>query len=374
MKRAAYFIIVMSLIAALVTVSAGCSESTAEDRTPSPTPTPTSTPPPTPSPPLSSLPAVTQVVDKVSPSVVTILTEWVEYSFFSRAVTRTGAGTGIIITPEGHILTNNHVIEDAEKITAILRDGETFEAKIWGTDPLTDLAVIKIKAEALPTATFGSSRGLDIGEWVIATGNALNLPGGPTVTLGIVSALGRSITEPNGVVLHDLIQTDAAINPGNSGGPLVNLAGEVIGINTAIAGGAENLGFAISTATAVPVKEDLVEHREVIWPWLGIAAETLTPAIASELGLQAKTGVLIAGVYRDYSAHKAGLKRNDVIVTLGGEGVTTVEQLQRAIRKHETGDVVEVSFVRDGESRTVQLTLEKWPRSLKEMARLILIR
>ena len=374
MKRAAYFIIVMSLIAALVTVSAGCSESTAEDRTPSPTPAPTSTPPPTPSPPLSSLPAVTQVVDKVSPSVVTILTEWVEYSFFSRAVTRTGAGTGIIITPEGHILTNNHVIEDAEKITAILRDGETFEAKIWGTDPLTDLAVIKIKAEALPTATFGSSRGLDIGEWVIATGNALNLPGGPTVTLGIVSALGRSITEPNGVVLHDLIQTDAAINPGNSGGPLVNLAGEVIGINTAIAGGAENLGFAISTATAVPVKEDLVEHREVIWPWLGIAAETLTPAIASELGLQAKTGVLIAGVYRDYSAHKAGLKRNDVIVILGGEGITTVEQLQRAIRKHETGDVVEVSFVRDGESRTVQLTLEKWPRSLSEMARLILVR
>jgi S1-C subfamily serine protease len=306
--------------------------------------------------------------------VVTILTEWVEYSFFFQASPRTGAGTGIIITPDGYILTNNHVVEDAEKITAILRDGETFEAKIWGTDPLTDLAVIKIEAEALPTATFGSSLNLDIGEWVIATGNALNLPGGPTVTLGIVSALGRSITEPNGVVLHDLIQTDAAINPGNSGGPLVNLAGEVIGINTAIAGGAENLGFAISAATAVPVKEDLVEHREVIWPWLGIAAETLTPAIASELGLQAKTGVLIAGVYRDYPAHKAGLERNDAIVIVGGEDVTTVEQLQRAIGKHEAGDVVEVSFVRDGESRAAQLTLEKWPRSLEEMARLTLVR
>jgi S1-C subfamily serine protease len=122
------------------------------------------------------------------------------------------------------------------------------------------------------------------------------------------------------------------------------------------------------------VKEDLVEHREVIWPWLGIAAETLTPAIASELDLQAKTGVLIAGVYQDYPAHKAGLLRNDVIVTLDGEDVTTVEQLRRAIRKHEIGDVMEVSFVRDGESRTAQLALEKWPRSLEEMARLILVR
>jgi S1-C subfamily serine protease len=308
------------------------------------------------------------VVSKVRPAVVSIVTERVEVNFFLQPVPSRGAGSGVIFRPDGYILTNNHVIEEAQQITVTLPEspafpeGASFEGKVVGRDPLTDLAVVKVEAQGLPVAAFGDSKKLRLGDWVIAIGNAQDLPGGPTVTLGIVSALGRSIPTGAGTVLHDLIQTDAAINPGNSGGPLVNLVGEVVGINTAIIRGAENLGFSISTATALAVRDELVEKGRVVWPWLGISAATLTPSLATELELSIQRGVLIARVYPDTPADKAGLHVEDIIIELAGEKVTSIEKLREVIQAHKIGDRIEVSFVRDGETLKTVAILAEMPR------------
>ena len=210
-------------------------------------------------------PGVGITVEKIAPCVVTILTEWVDYSYFLQPTPYRGAGSGVIFTQDGYIVTNGHVVENAKDIKVILPDGSFFLASLVGVDPFTDLAVIKVDAHSLPVANFGDSEALHLGQPVIAIGNAFDLPGGHTVTLGIVSALGRSIKTSDGIILHDLIQTDAAINPGNSGGPLLTLDGKVIGINTArIGGGAENIGFAVSSATIEPVIEQLVRHGTVV--------------------------------------------------------------------------------------------------------------
>jgi serine protease Do len=204
----------------------------------------------------------TELVEKVGPAVVSIITETVSYDWFRRPYTQTGAGTGIIISPEGYIVTNSHVVEGAQKVTIILSDGSSFEANRVLLDTQTDLAVVQIDATDLPYLHFlsNSLEKLDELDPVIAVGNALALPGGPTWTLGVVSNLGRSIDLGDGVILHDIIQTDAAINPGNSGGPLLNAAGQVVGINVAIASNSENIGFAISTNTAIQVIQSLIEE------------------------------------------------------------------------------------------------------------------
>jgi serine protease Do len=201
-----------------------------------------------------------ELVAEVAPAVVSVVVETVGYNWFLQAVPETGAGTGIIISSDGYIVTNNHVVEGAQTVNVTLTDGSVFPATIVGTDAQTDLAVVKIDASNLPYLHFLSSslEQLNVLEPVIAVGNALALPGGPTWTTGVVSNLGRSIQEENGVVLNDIIQTDAAINPGNSGGPLLNTAGQVIGINVAIASNAENIGFAISTDTVIPVVQSLI--------------------------------------------------------------------------------------------------------------------
>lgn len=296
------------------------------------------------------------------PSVVTILTEWVDYSYFLQPMPYKGAASGIIFSADGYIITNNHVVQDAQKITVILQDNRIFTGELWGTDPFTDLAVIKIDASNLPAAQLGDSRSLALGDGVIAVGNAFDLPGGHTVTQGIVSALGRSIKLDNGIILHDLIQTDAAINPGNSGGPLINQSGKVVGINTAIIGGSENIGFSISTATAVPVVEELIRNRMLTWPWLGIASVDLTPAIAFELNISYRDGVLIDEVYSDGPAALAGLRKNDVIVRVNGNEVASVLELEQIVRKCSIGSKAEVSFIRAGKSQTVSVTLEQMPR------------
>lgn len=296
------------------------------------------------------------------PSVVTILTEWVDYSYFLQPMPYKGAASGIIFSADGYIITNNHVVQDAQKITVILQDNRIFTGELWGTDPFTDLAVIKIDASNLPTAQLGDSRSLELGDGVIAVGNAFDLPGGHTVTQGIVSALGRSIKLDNGIILHDLIQTDAAINPGNSGGPLIDQSGKVVGINTAIIGGAENIGFSISTATAVPVIEELIRNRMLTWPWLGIAAVDLTPAIAFELNISYREGVLIDEVYSDGPAALAGLRKNDIIIQVNGDEVASVQELEETVRKYSIGSKADVSFIREGKSQTVNVTLQQVPR------------
>ena len=327
------------------------------------TPSPGYTPTPEASNTPLDAPGIVVTVEKIAPCVVTILTEWVDYSYFLQPTPYRGAGSGVIFTQDGYIVTNGHVVENAKDIKVILPDGSFFAARLVGVDSFTDLAVIKVDAHSLPVANFGDSKALHLGQPVIAIGNAFDLPGGHTVTLGIVSALGRSIKTYDGIILHDLIQTDAAINPGNSGGPLLTLDGKVIGINTArIGGGAENIGFAVSSATIEPVIEQLVRHGKIIWPWLGIEAVTLTPALTIELNLSVKQGVLVDEVYNGGPADKAGLQKGDVVVSVAGEQVATVLELQNTVRKHGIGQEVEVSFIRDYRTQKVDVTLQQIPK------------
>jgi len=262
-------------------------------------------------------------------------------------------------------VTNNHVVEGAESITVTLPDGRTFDATLVGTDPLTDLAVVKIEGIDLPTIPFGDSSTLRAGDWVVAIGNALALPGGPTVTVGVVSALGRSIQEQNGVTLYDVIQTDAAINPGNSGGPLLNLRGEIVGINTAKISTVEvsGVGFAVSANTARPVVEELIEEGHVTRPYLGISLLTVNSAVASQLGLATDKGALVTVVVPDTPAEEAGLLAGDVIIAADGQEVITADDMVLAIRAHKVGDLMELTYLRDGEENTALITLVERPEA-----------
>jgi len=309
-----------------------------------------------------SLP-IPEVVWMATPSVVAIQTEVVTYDIFLQPIPGQGVGTGVIFDSNGYIVTNNHVVEDAKSIKVALADGKTFNAVKVNKDPQTDLAVIKINANGLTKAKLGRSENLQVGERVVAIGNALALEGGPTVTAGIVSYLGRSIQEPNGTVLYDLIQTDAAINPGNSGGPLLNMAGEVVGINTAIAAEAQNIGFAISISQDVleNVILPLVNTGHVIRPWLGVTFTELTTATISRYGLSATEGALIVYVEPDSPADKAGLKPLDVITGFAGEKITKAEELRLIIHSCQIGDGVEITFMRGKQELSVEAILIESP-------------
>ena len=313
-------------------------------------------PTPTVSAPSAQLPSISDVADAVRPAVVSVVVQSVAADFFLQPSPQEGAGSGVIFDKQGFILTNNHVVEGARKITVNLTDKRTFDAELVGRDPATDLAVIKVPGDNLPTAPLGDSSKLRIGEWVVAIGNALGLPGGPTVTVGVVSAVDRSISSDSGT-LHGLVQTDAAINPGNSGGPLINLKGEVVGVNTAIIAGAEGIGFAIGISNAKPIVEDLMTKGYVVR--IGIAGVAVTPAVAKEFNLASQEGILVARVERGSPAATAGLQASDVITNLAGNKVTTAEELLSALRKYKAGDKVEVTFERQQKEQTATLTLVK---------------
>lgn len=246
-----------------------------------------------------------------------------------------GAGSGVVIRPDGYVLTNNHVIKNAQDIQVTLANDKKLKGKVIGRDGFTDLALIKVEAKDLPVAKFGSSKKVEPGDWAIAIGNPLGLD--HTVTFGIVSALGRSLSElgPN----VELIQTDAAINPGNSGGPLLNIDGELIGINTAIRGDAQNIGFAIPIDVARDVAEKLLANGKIQRPYLGIYMQDMDKKLAKSLGLPEDTkGVLIARVAADSPAAKAGLQVGDVIVKIDGNPITHGNELQQLVRNHKPGD------------------------------------
>ena len=304
-----------------------------------------------------------ELVAQVAPAVVSIVTETVTYNWFWQAVPQTGAGSGIVISADGYIVTNNHVVEDAQKVTVTLSDGSAFAATVVGTDSQTDLAVVKIDAINLNYLHFlsNSLEQLNVLDPVVAVGNALALPGGPTWTTGVVSNLGRSIEENNGAVLNDIIQTDAAINAGNSGGPLLNTAGQVVGINVAIASNAENIGFAISTDTAIPVVQSIITEGKVVRPWLGVSVITVTSTIQQYYNLSVNTGALIVSVTSDSPADKAGLTAGDVITKMGGKNISTTEELISDIRSHQTGDQVEIVYYREDVQKVVNVTLEESP-------------
>ncbi len=304
-----------------------------------------------------------ELVTEVAPAVVSIVTESVSYNWFWQAVPQTGAGSGIIISSDGYVVTNNHVVGGAQKVTVTLNDGSAFSATILGTDSQTDLAVVRIDASNLSYLHLlsNSLEQLSVLDPVVAVGNALALPGGPTWTTGVVSNLGRSIEENTGVVLSDLIQTDAAINRGNSGGPLVNMAGQVVGINVAIASNAENIGFAISTDTAIPVVESLITEGKVVRPWLGVAVTTVTSSIQHYYNLSINTGALITSITSDSPASEAGLETGDIIIKIGEEDVSTVEDLVSAIKSHQIGDQVEIVYYCGNVQKVTNATLGAAP-------------
>jgi serine protease Do len=304
-----------------------------------------------------------ELVAEVAPAVVSIVVETVSYNWFWQAVPQTGAGSGIIISPDGYIVTNNHVVEDANKVTVTLSDGRTFDATIVGTDAQTDLAVVRIDVSNLSYLHFlsDSLEQLSVLDPVIAVGNALALPGGPTWTTGVVSNLGRSIQEDTGVVLNDIIQTDAAINAGNSGGPLLNTAGQVVGINVAIASNAENIGFAISTDTAIPVVQSLINEGKVVRPWLGVSVTTVTSTIQQHYHLAVDAGALVISVSSGSPADEAGLRAGDVITEMDQEDISTAADLTSCIGSHQIGDQVEIIYYRGNVQKVATTRLEESP-------------
>jgi serine protease Do len=277
-----------------------------------------------------------------------------------------GTGTGFLVREDGFVVTNFHVVEGALNIRVLTADGRRFEARVAGGDPEADLAVLKVGARGLPVVPLGDSSGLDLGEPVVAIGFALALQGGPSVTSGIVSALGRTIqaADPNapggGRTYEDLIQTDAAINPGNSGGPLVDLGGKVVGINTAgvRAAEAENIGFAIAIDRARPVIEAAVRNPEEPVAYLGVSTQTVTAALAFQLSLPVEEGALIVGTAPGGPADRAGIEERDVIVSIDGRDVGTSEEVAAAIIEHDPGNRIQVGVVHpNGDQESFSVTL-----------------
>ena len=272
---------------------------------------------------------------------------------------RSSLGSGVIINSQGYIITNNHVIAEADSIIIALHDGREAEASVVGMDPETDLAILKIKMNNLPTITLSPSENLRVGDVVLAIGNPFGV--GQTVTMGIVSATGRNRLGLN--TYEDFLQTDAAINPGNSGGALIDANGNLIGINTAIfskTGGSQGIGFAIPSSLAKKVMADLIEHGRVIRGWLGIEGQELTPSLAESFDIEMTSGLIIAGVYRDSPAHKAGLQPGDIMVTLNGEPVDAYQSML-SVADLNPGDTLVVEYMRNGKKLNATVTVGERP-------------
>jgi putative serine protease PepD len=320
------------------------------------------------------------VYEKAADGVVNITSTTVQMDFFFNAFPTQGAGSGSIIDTRGHILTNNHVVADAQKLEVTLGDGSKWPAKLIGSDPDNDLAIIKIDApkEKLRVIPMGDSKNLKIGQKVLAIGNPFGLE--RTLTTGIISSLGRTIRSDVGTLMEDIIQTDAAINPGNSGGPLLNSGGEIIGINSAIispSGGSVGIGFAIPVNTAKRVVPELIAKGYVSYPWIGATIQSLIPEIAKFLKLKIERGAMIAEVVKGGPADKAGLKGGNqqvqvgnMIVITGGDivikadqhDVKTNDELIRYIREKKPGDTILLNVFRKGKFENLKVTLGDRPR------------
>ena len=306
------------------------------------------------------LPDFVSVVAKIKSSVVAINTEIVTYDIFNRPFTQEGAGSGWIVDEDGYVVTNNHVVEGARSITVTLDDGRTFPAAIVGTDPLTDIAVVKIEAANLVKADIGDSSELQIGEWVLAVGNSLNL--GVTPSEGIVRSSEASIQVSEGQTLYGLIGTSAPINPGNSGGPLVNMRGEVVGITTIKIAtvGVEAMGWAISSDTAIPIIEDLIQNGYVIRPWLGVVLYSVDQYVVLRYKLTVDKGAFVTQVAQGSPAAKAGIKEGDVITNMSGKEISSAQDLIQVIHSSEIGQEVEIVFWRgDTENTTYAIFIER---------------
>ena len=307
--------------------------------------------------------SITQSVQKVGPAVVTVVgTLPGQMTIFGQTGDQTVSGTGFFITDQGYILTNNHVVEGTKEVNIVLSDGTQQTATIVGTDPYSDIAVLKTDGKVPAVVTLGNSDKMDPGESVIAIGSPLG-DFKNTVTVGVVSATGRSIDTGNGYTIENLIQTDAAINHGNSGGPLVNLAGEVIGINTLIVRDtgsgdvAEGLGFAIPVNTAQAVAQQIIQQGYFARPYMGISFQPINPDIAARYNLPAKWGVFITKVESGSPADQAGLKENDIITKVGDITLDETHSYVNSLFKYKPGDQIALEVMRDGKATQLQITL-----------------
>jgi S1-C subfamily serine protease len=304
----------------------------------------------------------TKAVEKISPSVVNIVTKRIMGHDRFNTYEFQGAGSGVIMNPEGYILTNNHVVEQTKKVDVYLCDGEKYEGTVIGTDPSTDIAVIKINGDNFYSGEFGNSDTLRPGQIAIAIGNSLGLSGGPSVTIGVISAIRRNIPSERGV-LENMIQTDAAINPGNSGGPLIDSDGNIIGINNAIIPFAHGIGFAIPINVAKDVANELITYGRVTRPWLGILGVDINPTLASYYQLASDEGALIVQINEESPADKAGLKPGDIIIEIEGKRMNGMEDVRHTIWKRKTGENITLKILRKHRQIKGTLTLAQNPAS-----------
>ena len=321
-------------------------------------------------------------VRQAAPAVVSINTSttargpqsndpWFRFFFGDRGdlqQQQTGLGSGVIMSPEGYVLTNNHVVEGADAIEVVLPDARRTTAKVIGTDPESDLAVLKITLDKLPAITLGNSDALQVGDQVLAIGKPFGV--GQTVTSGIVSALGRNQLGIN--TFENFIQTDAAINPGNSGGALTDINGNLMGINTAIysrSGGSMGIGFAIPVSTAKQVMESIVKNGQVVRGWIGVEPNELTPELAQTFGIQSAQGVIVTGVLNSGPAAEAGIRPGDVITQVAGQPVRTVSELLTRIAGLTPGQATPFALQRQGQVVEVSVTPAQRPRPQRVMQR-----
>lgn len=315
-----------------------------------------------------------------SGGVVNITSTAIGYDYFYNPVPTSGAGSGIVIDKKGHIVTNNHVIRNAQRLEVTLSDGSKWLADLVGTDPKNDIAVISIDAPAdkLSPVPFGDSAHLEVGQKVLAIGNPFGLQG--TLTTGIISSLVRTLRTEEGVTMENIIQTDAAINPGNSGGPLLNTAGELIGVNTAIfspSGGNVGIGFAVPVSVVRKIVPQLISKGYVSHPWLGVTVQTLSPEIADSLGIKSRKGAIVVQVVAGGPADKAGLiggqrtvrvgntivvVGGDIILEMDGKPVEEAQQMIRSVSEKEAGDKVSLVLLRQGKRLDITATLGEAPR------------
>ncbi|OPX26160.1 MAG: hypothetical protein B1H05_02775 [Candidatus Cloacimonas sp. 4484_140] len=330
---------------------------------------------------LSRRNGITQAIEKVKPAVVSvnvIRTEIVQtspfnslfFDFYRGFLPRTykrevqNLGSGVIISDDGYAITNSHVVQNATEIKVFLSDGRSFEAELIGSDEVNDIAIIKLKniKTELPHAYLGDSDSIIIGEWTIALGNPFGYlikDSEPTVTVGVVSALNRNFHSHEDRIYKKMIQTDAAINPGNSGGPLVNINGEIIGINTFIfskSGGSLGMGFAIPSNRVKKIVQEIIKYGGIRPIWFGFKVQDITPSLASSLGLDSSDGVIVSYIDEDGPADDAGLKRGDIIITIDGQIIKIVNDAEIAVSDIRIGEILELEIIRDGKEMIKELT------------------
>ena len=347
------------------------SEPPAPQATPAAQPAPGATPTPAAgrAPALRGLPDVASVVEAVAPSVVLVRSTVETTDSSGRTSTGFSRGSGVVFDPRGYIITNRHVVEDAVKVDVVFSDGQPVNVVVVGSDAATDMAVLRMDPEfvddGLVVTPIGDSEAARVGDWVIAIGNPLGFEG--SVTVGVISAKDRSLQLNASVRLQDLIQTDAVINPGNSGGPLLNMEGEVVGINTAIIRGAlasgqeaEGIGFAVAATTVVPVARRIIEDGRVIWPRVGISIDDVDPILAAERGLSVDRGVLVVSLADGGPAQAGGVEVGDVIVAVDEAPITKFTDLRRLmLNRYRVGDTVTLRVVRAAVTLEFDVTLDE---------------